>query len=49
MVYVWAGNWDLTGYGLLGIYKEDWDRFGGLDADRYQFSWGGEDWDLLDR
>ncbi|PFX21772.1 beta-1,4-N-acetylgalactosaminyltransferase 3-like [Stylophora pistillata] len=43
------GFWELSGYGFLGVYKSDWQRFGGMNSALYQYKWGGEDWDILDR
>ncbi|XP_031568993.1 beta-1,4-N-acetylgalactosaminyltransferase 3-like [Actinia tenebrosa] len=43
------GQWDTPGYGLLSIFKQDWDSFGGEDVEKFRYRWGGEDWDLLDR
>lgn len=40
------GMWEVYGYGLLGIYKSDWDKFGGFT--RHRQGWGGEDWDVID-
>ena len=31
----------------MGIYKSDWDRFGGFQ--NHKEGWGGEDWDIIDR
>ena len=33
---------------MIGIYKSDWDRAGGLDVHK-SVLWGGEDWELMER
>ena len=43
------GRWEAQGFGLIGIYKEDWDRLGGLGQEHFDKKWGGEDWDLMER
>ena len=43
------GMWEEFTYGLFGLYREDWNSFGGFSIEKYKFKWGGEDWDLLDK
>ena len=42
-----AGLWQVYGYGIIGMYKSDWDRSGGFPHDKNH--WGGEDWELMDQ
>jgi len=43
------GFWQMDGFGLMAMYKSDWNRLGGMNIEDYKFKWGGEDWDLIDR
>ena len=42
-----AGWWQVYGYGIIGMYKSDWDRSGGFPKDKNE--WGGEDQELMDQ
>lgn len=47
------GFWETFGFGLVGIYKSDWDLLEGFPEPpgknkNDSFKWGGEDYDLMD-
>ncbi|XP_031569204.1 beta-1,4-N-acetylgalactosaminyltransferase 3-like [Actinia tenebrosa] len=41
--------WEFHGYGMVGIYKKDWDKFGGMNIEEFKYKWGGEDIEMYDR
>ena len=40
---------EVWGFGLAAFYKSDYEAIGGMDDQKYQFDWGGEDSDIADR
>ena len=42
------GMWEVIGYGLVSMFKTDWEAIGGMSVE-FGEKWGGEDWDLVDR
>ena len=43
------GMWETDGYGMIGMYKSDWTKFGGMNVGEFKHAWGGEDWEMADR
>lgn len=41
--------WQEIGYGMISIFKSDWNKIGGMDEEKFGGKWGGEDWDLVER
>lgn len=43
-----SGFWENT-FGLFGLYKSDWIAIGGWDKEKFNYKWGREDNDVLDK
>ena len=36
-------------YGIVAMYKQNWDNFGGFSKDFFnKKTWGGENWNIID-
>lgn len=44
-----VGYWETFGYGIYGLYKSDWTAIGGYNITQYKYTWGGEDYDIVDK
>ncbi|XP_001626215.2 beta-1,4-N-acetylgalactosaminyltransferase 3 [Nematostella vectensis] len=45
----YIGYWETLGFGIVAMYKSDWDRTGGFKFDdSNKHKWGGEDYELVD-
>ena len=45
----YKGYYSLTGFGLISLYKSDWQRVGGMDTLRFKGKWGMKDNDVANR
>lgn len=41
--------WVDDGFGMMALYKSDWNVIGGMNEEKFGTSWGGEDWECVDR
>ena len=46
--FLGPGMWETSGYGLIAMFKSDWEFVGGM-SNEFGLRWGGEDWELVDR
>ena len=45
----YRGFYTMVGFGLVGLFKSDWEKLGGMNTTMFKEKWGFEDNDLANR